>query len=756
MKVTNEDSERQFTSQFEKWGWIKRSSHRRRRASLICAEPPSSTPGETITPITKMLSLGMNPDIKNIASISDDIKSCNAEADNASDYNGESDMLEAIIENKEEPFANPVVRPALLTQDLPLPSKLDEMRSPPLITPDGWEDNIANLSFPESDGESPIAIDPGYATLSDLSKPVLHVLLSQISMRQLTAAGSLNGTILINSIKPKTVRTLENIFKKDYATISAGQVSEEDIVELVRTSDFLFAAQSYEDSFTISRITRFLMERCSDYGRSDFQIDRSPVWLKVIINMMRSATSLEDYKNVMQILKKVRSNNEFENVKTSKDYNLLQAFLGDVLNELSDHKDSPRAAVACWIKLLAQPDQHKYPLSWYVMSATVTNIISHYSERHLPLWIYKKLQKNLNIEQTRMDFHKRDRLVATKAILVLKWCVANLSCDEFYFMVSTIDDFFWKAERHDIEIFERLVIYCYLCERLWRLEHKQRTDMIEVDEDVLGALQEISNESGLCKVNVIFSLINMCRYIVTAHPVKPTRLTLPARYRSCLETLHKKVEARVSEADPDRLVVTIKILTDHSGWPGKITSLQNQMHSLEYGWNVRVFLREFISANLELDFTKRLHQAEDNFQDGRCSTDSITFAPTARSSGMSEDYKAFKAAAKRVSDDTMASLHSSLHLPTAGLDDLTPDVSTQSKLFRYSGSVAGTSDVCKDILLETRQRQSQPMSVCTAEATGKEEDETPGDEVEVSDETREYRNDQTDAELIMEMNRMSF
>lgn len=490
------------------------------------------------------------------------------------------------------------------------------------------------------------------------------------------------------------VKMLSSIFQNSFFELSTSPISEDAIVELVTASNFLFAAESYDDAFTISQITRQLGVHTNAHTSpvSTLLIDSTPAWLVIAVNLARSARHPEHFKDLSRFLKQMAAEN-LDLHTHNKDCCLLYAYLGDIAYRFSGHSRAGNAAAEFWAKVRSMAPCARYLITRHIIAPAIEEVMAGLSHDQPGFLALKTFQESLCVPSESVRSYTDQGLASKDVRVVLIWCSKMLARHEFDFMVSNVDTVFWKQQKglqeNDIEQFEMLVVYCYLCERFW---HADRLDRAKVpstllDPDINSALERLHQHLGISREDIIAAVVSS---IDVTRPVSgywPERSTLPPRFQAGIESLCHQSTLNSVGYEHGTPKLTLDELMEQYRWPGRSTQPLGRFQNSRYGQCVRTFLQEFLSVSFELDLSARLQQVDKCFRVGHRGSGSIGASQTARSSQMSNDFAAFKATVRPASGTSAMSLTESLEVPTAGLNDLLSDTSSTRKILSYSFSI---------------------------------------------------------------------
>lgn len=545
------------------------------------------------------------------------------------------------------------------------------------------------------------SIAPAHSTL-DSSQQRLQSLVADVLLREgadasqidvpidLFALGNDSGAPLTFSpVQLQTSTILEDMVTMMWFEVDAASVSADDVTKLIRTARFLFGAQAYEHCHAVSEFTWRLVQVNDLSGKS---FDTSFAWLEVAINLIRSSTCLKDLRRCADIIDLTPPNgHSYPNV-VRKELAILYACLGEALHGLSDDYEADKAAFECWTTSQFMASIQECSLTQSVVSAATKHIIQQNNHKPLPAATYKQLHNILGTSgQLLPECQESNKSIH----MVLVWCVNALGQPGFTTMISNIDEKFWKTPdtaATDVEKFERLVTYSYLCGCLWRHERLDKCKLMDrTDADVAVAFEGLHSSTGLTSEDVIGAVTQLLFHPVPVNVDRFAQATMATRYHARLDNICRQLALKAAGFQRAGRTLTSELLLEHHHWPGKSCYIDGapdepQFRNSEYATSVGAFLREFASIGLELAESKVLQPVLTCFHAGRAISDETLVSRTARSSQMSDDLKAFRATGKRRSDHSMQSLPQPMQILSTGFDDVLSESFSGHRIFRYSGS----------------------------------------------------------------------
>lgn len=511
-----------------------------------------------------------------------------------------------------------------------------------------------------------------------------------VSISQLTLSQryKIPGVLSHVSLKPST--TLEDMVTVMLFKVDTASVSTSDIVKLVRTAKFLFAAQAYEHCHAISVFTWRLVQ---DNDRSDTTLSTLPVWPEIAVNTIKSSNLPQDLRLCGEILNAMPLHGALHSDCVRKDLAILYACLGEALHRLSSDSEADKAAVECWTTSQSMASTYQHSLAHTAITAATKHITQHINNKPLPPDTYKQLNRVLEASgQSSPSCEEANRHM----YVILIWCATSLGHAGFASMISNIDAKFWTTngvDVADVRRFERLVAYSYLCGCLWRHERLDKCkELCRIDADVVGALENLQSATGLTSEDILAAILQLLFHPGLASVNRLEQATMATRYHARMDDVCRQFALKAAGFQHHGRTLTMELLLEHFQWPGRsyyvnCDGAAAPFCSTEYATSVGTFLREFASIGLELGESKVLQPVLTCFHAGRALFDETLLPYTARSSQTSDDLKAFRSAGRRRSDESMQSMTPSLQRYSAAFDDLLSEGFDDDRLLRYSGSV---------------------------------------------------------------------
>ncbi|KAJ9661418.1 hypothetical protein H2198_001986 [Neophaeococcomyces mojaviensis] len=711
MKHDFSASKHQWTTQLDKWGYIKKASHRRPRPDAAACTSSSLQPGRPLTStpssdssLSRTPSEGpKSPETPPIIAqqLTSSYKTFNAASKNFglksgfighyTDYRSLSAVEQRFGQDSRSKGLVSGLEPNIVSSP---PSSDRVGSSSPRPTSQSGQKMVSEARFDTLQATRSLPT-PCQIPSFDTS--------AEIQMRSLSLGDEHDGTISRAQGPTQSAKILDSLLKDPAYTIELVTLSDSDVQELITASNFLFAAQSYQESFKICQALMLSIGQFSMDEHVAGAKNKHAVWLPVALQMAKSATTRDDYLAISRMIKSIPSPKGRPVHDKINTYCMLYAFVGNICLEVADYTQAEKACFKSWTHY--QTLDEKQALVQYIISAVLSelqfgamsrpssqdsnsSILTRFKDRFTANAFLGLATKGFEVKQPivspMIDKHLQN---------VLAWCVEAMSQQEFFFMIANVDNAFWNkgVDDHDVLQFERRVIYCYLCDRLWHCERSEKKNLSNPRNqgEVLASFEEILKQSGLSGMDVLAIIAKLLSMQDNAPRRSRTRATLPERYLQLIEALRQ--DMIIQNAGYARLGgwLSSNNLLEYYEWPRKLDD-RNRFHDSTYSECVKIFLRDFMSMSLELDLSKRLQQTAECFRKAQAAADTTLLPKSSRSSQISDDYKSFKATAKKISRDAAMSIDHRLELPSAGMEDLMSETSSTRSLFQYSLATGGS------------------------------------------------------------------
>jgi hypothetical protein len=261
-------------------------------------------------------------------------------------------------------------------------------------------------------------------------------------------------------------------------------------------ADFFSAAQSYLDAF---RLYRFVFDRV--IAQTDSELFPLAIY-RAGINVTRTATTADNYKEVVGLMKDVFSERKDFLSPDSVEACLLHSHLGNFFRVQNDLRAAERH---CALGLLCYPendDTSRTSASWIVYAAKMLLSMGDTRENVAATRFHAYLLAVNWIPQTATDDILSD---------LLYWCHDAIAEDDLQALYGLIygcsDDLWTHGSSNDLKEFEKTLLFCHLWKR-WRLAG-EALHMSTQNRDCHSLLVNLEQRLGIAPVDALAALSSM-------------------------------------------------------------------------------------------------------------------------------------------------------------------------------------------------------------------------------------------------------
>jgi hypothetical protein len=449
----------------------------------------------------------------------------------------------------------------------------------------------------------------------------------------------------------------EEMFTKRYRAsellrnpnLTQTEFNTEDLDQIKAVADFFFAAQSFEDAFSLHGARWPQMTRQASVDLT------SPSVLRLAIDMAKSATTLANYTHIARLMRDINLKPTEILPATSAEACLLHSHLGNCYRAL---KQLAAAEHQCRVGLYGYR-QFPQPLQHIRDKVTLlTNLALVLEDR----------KKHLALEKSLKDIFPADLSAGNLVYSYIYGCSITLEDSHFNTALADVDDTLWDQAplARDVTNLEMTMLFCYLWAQ-WQAEPTESSWR-------RPCLEKLERETGISPTEALSALVAL---IVDLEPgsfeagkacapfTKPVRMVCRdldeldklARRKSTLALRVRMLCSNLSLFAPTDLFKAFL-----QAYAAPLRTKGSSFSTELYRSRVQEFVREFADSHFSLRFSERAAEDLRLRRKPDPAPSSPAFIPSMLSTPRSSwsDFASFKSTHRRVKQTNIT-----FQLPTA-------------------------------------------------------------------------------------------